>query len=271
MRRRNRGARGVTTAVIVQARLGSERLPGKILRPLGQATPLYHVLTRCARIPGADVVVCAVPAGADNDAVAAYARHCGAVVVRGSESDLLDRHLQAARAVGASTILRVTSDCPLIDPALCGEVLRAYAEADADYACNNLPPLWPHGLDCEAVATAHLAAAANEATERADREHVTPWIKRNAALRRINVDGPGGGLERHRWTLDYPEDYEFFRILWDAMGARADGAGMREIVAVLDAHPKIAAINRMRIDQSRLASRAIRLDRRVPFRHLELA
>jgi spore coat polysaccharide biosynthesis protein SpsF (cytidylyltransferase family) len=271
MRRRDRGAGGVTTAIIVQARLGSERLPGKVMRPLGRHTPLYYVLTRCARVPWADVVVCAIPEGAENDAIAAYARYCGAEVVRGSEDDLLDRHLQAALAVGASRVMRVTSDCPLIDPALCGEVLRAFMDAGADYACNNLPPLWPHGLDCEAFSIEHLAAAAQAAVERADREHVTPWIKRNPSLRRISVDGPGGGIERHRWTLDYAEDYDFFRALWEAMGDRAGVADTQEILAVLRAHPEIAAINRLRIDQARLANRSIRLDRRIGSRHLEPA
>jgi spore coat polysaccharide biosynthesis protein SpsF len=261
----------VTTAIIVQARLGSLRLPGKILRPLGRRTPLHYVLTRCARIPGADVVVCAVPEGPENDAVAAHARDCGAAVVRGSETDLLERHLQAARAVGATTVMRVTSDCPLIDPGLCGEVLAALAAENADYVCNNLPPLWPHGLDCEAFAAEHLARAAREAVLPADREHVTPWIKRNPRLRRIAIEGPGGGLERHRWTLDYPEDHDFFRALWEVMGERAGDADAREILAVLDAHPEIAAINRLRIDQARLANRAIRLDRRVASRHLEPA
>ena len=261
----------MTTAIIVQARLGSLRLPGKILRPLGRHTPLHYVLTRCARIPGADLVVCAVPEGAENDAVAAYALYCGAAVVRGSETDLLDRHLQAARAVGASTVMRITSDCPLIDPALCGEVLRALTESGADYACNNLPPLWPHGLDCEAFPVERLAEAAREATECHDREHVTPWIRRHPGLRRISVDGPGGGAERHRWTLDYPEDYDFLCALWAAMGEQAGAADAREIVAALRAHPEIAAINRLRIDQARLTVSPIAADRRIASRHLEPA
>lgn len=259
----------MTTAIIVQARLGSERLPGKILRPLGRHTPLYYVLRRCARIPGADVVVCAVPEGTDNDPVAAYARGCGATVVRGSETDLLDRHLQAARAVRATTVLRVTSDCPLIDPALCGEVLAALAAGKADYVCNNAPPLWPHGLDCEAFRVEHLAQAAREATLAADREHATPWLRRNPALRRISLDGPGGGIERHRWTLDYPEDYEFLQALWAEMGERAGAAGVRELLGVLQDHPGIAAINRLRIDKARLAGAATGFERRVAAQSLQ--
>ncbi len=226
------------------------------------------MLERCARIPGIDVVVCAVPTGADNDDVAAAAHACGAVVFRGSETDVLDRYHGAARAVGATTVMRVTSDCPLIDPQLCGEVLAVLASTGADYVCNSLPPLWPHGLDCDAFPAAHLAHAAREATLPADREHVTLWLKRNPHFRRVNIDGPGGGLERHRWTLDFAEDYAFFRALWEVMGERAGAATTHEILAVLAAHPEIAALNRARIDEERLGDGSFRLDCRMPSRFL---
>ena len=104
------------------------------------------------------------------------------------------------------------------------------------------------------------AAAANLA---ADREHVTLWLKRNRALKRVNLDGPGGGLERHRWTLDFAEDLAFFRALWSVMGEGAGDAGTAAILAVLDAHPEIVAINAALVDEPRLADRAMTLDRRV--------
>jgi len=241
--------------VIVQARVGSSRLAGKILMPLGRGTPLASVLNRCARIPRIDAVVCAVPDNASSEPIAAVARDCGAVLFRGSEHDVLDRHHQAAREAGASVVMRVTSDCPLVDPALCGEVLAALEATGADYVCNNMPPLWPHGLDCDAFPVEHLARAAREATSPHDREHVTPWLRRN--LRTVAIDGPGGGLERHRWTLDYPEDYELFRALWDVLGERAGEASAGECLAALDAHPEIAAINRAFIDQQRLDDRSL--------------
>ncbi len=151
--------------------------------------------------------------------------------------------------------MRVTSDCPLIDPALCGEVLAALETTGADYVCNNMPPLWPHGLDCDAFSAEHLARAAREATSSYDREHVTPWLRRN--LRTVAIDGPGGGIERHRWTLDYPEDYAMFRALWDVLGERAGEASVWECLAALDAHPEIASLNRAFIDQQRLDDRSV--------------
>ncbi|HXQ50997.1 MAG TPA: glycosyltransferase family protein [Stellaceae bacterium] len=253
----------MTSAVIVQARFASTRLPGKVLLPLGARPELAVVLERCARIPGIDVVVCAVPDDRASDAVAEVARACGAVVFRGSERDVLARYDGAARAVGAAIVMRVTSDCPLIDPALCGAVLAALEDRDTDYACNTMPPLWPHGLDCEAFRAEHLARAAAWTQRPYDREHVTPWLRRNPDLRRVNCDGPGGGLERHRWTLDHPADYAFFVALWQAMGERAATASTAEILAALSARPEIVDINRAHFDEKRLADRSVLADLRI--------
>jgi len=134
------------TACIIQARLGSTRLPGKVLETLGDAPVLEHVLRRCQAIEGVDEVVCATVEGADGDAVATLADNLDIAVYRGSESDVLARYHGAAHAVGADVVMRVTSDCPLIDPEVCAAVLKLREEADADYAANNMPPSWPHGL-----------------------------------------------------------------------------------------------------------------------------
>jgi spore coat polysaccharide biosynthesis protein SpsF len=254
----------VVTAVIVQARFGSTRLPGKVLKPLGKAAALAAVLRRCARIKGVDVVVCAVPDERASDPVAAIAEEVGAVVFRGSELDVLDRYFQAARAVAAERVMRVTSDCPLIDPEICGDVLALLERSGVDYAANNLPPLWPHGLDCEAFPFARLAAAAAQAVAPYDREHVTPWLRRHPELRRANLDGPGGGLERLRWTLDFPEDYAFFQAVWQQLGDRAATAGTVEIIEMLAGHPEISAINRGRIDEQRLQDRSMTAQHHVP-------
>ncbi len=261
----------MTKAVIIQARHGSSRLPGKVLMPLCGRPVLAWVIERCARIPGIDRVVCAVPDDRASDALAAVAQTCGAGVFRGPEQDVLGRYDGAARAVGARIVMRVTSDCPLIDPGLAGAVLALLDETGADYACNNLPPLWPHGLDCEVFRADHLALAARVADRACDREHVTPWLRRNADLRRINLDGPGGGVERHRWTLDYSEDYAFFAALWDAMGERAGRASATKLLAFLADHPAIVALNRSLIDETRLSVRSPLADLRISSRAREAA
>lgn len=234
------------TAVIVQARMGSSRLPGKVLMPLAGRTVLAHVLDRCRAIDGADVVCCATTPAAADDPVAAEAERCGAVAVRGSESDVLARYHQAAETLGADVVMRVTSDCPLLDPGVAGAVLALRAAEGVDYAANNMPPSWPHGLDCEAFTAAALAAAAQNARDPYEREHVTPWLRTHPRFRRANLPGPGGAVAAHRWTLDYPEDMAFLRALFEHLPPPPARPGMDEILGILDRNPDIAAINRAR-------------------------
>ena len=225
-------------AVIVQARMGSTRLPGKVLKKLAGETVLSHVLRRCKQIEGIDTVCCAVPNSANSDSVAEEAVRCGVVVFRGAEYDVLNRYYKAAQEIGADVIMRVTSDCPLIDPEICGEVL--WALRNADYACNNMPRRWPHGLDCEAFTIKALEFANRWA--RSQREHVTPYLRTHPDVLRMNTLGPGA---RGRWTLDYPEDLAFFKALFKKIDREA---GFDEVWQVLQNHPEIAAINEGRYE-----------------------
>lgn len=241
------------TAVIVQARYGSSRLPGKALLPLGADTVLRQVLARCAAIPGADVVVCAAPDTADSDPVAAEGERCGALVVRGSETDVLSRYAKAARAANADIVMRITSDCPFIDPQVCGKVLALLAERGVDYASLDMPASWPHGLDCEAFPARLLYDAEQNAAQPAEREHVTPWIRARAAPK-ATLTGPGAPFTSMRWTLDWPEDYQFLSAIAAELGERAAHASAAEIASLCLRRPDIFAINAMRCDQNRLAS-----------------
>ena len=228
--------------VIVQARATSTRLPGKVLLPLGGGTVLGEVLRRCAAIPGIDAVCCAVPVGPVQEEIAAEARRVGVVVARGSESDVLDRYFQAARQMRADVVMRVTSDCPLIDPVLCGEVL-ALVSGNVDYACNNFPPSFPHGLDCEAFTMEALATAWRLARLPDDREHVTPYLRRENGFRREVLVGPGGKLVHRRWTLDHPQDYEMLTRAFAQLSPAPTIPSWHQVAAILDAHPEIEAIN----------------------------
>ncbi len=239
----------MTTAIIVQARLGSTRLPGKVLRDLAGETVLSQVLRRCQAVANAQMVVCATTTAAADQAVAEDAERCGAVVFRGSESDVLARYHGAARLVGADVVLRVTSDCPLIDPDICAQVIALQAATGADYVANNTPPSWPHGLDCEAFAFAALERAMTEATAANEREHVTPWLRTHPHIRRANLAGPGHASLR--WTLDYPEDLAFFRAVFAHLPKPPAIAGMNDVLTVLAAHPEINAINAMRREPGR--------------------
>lgn len=233
------------TAVVVQARVGSTRLPGKVLQALRGKTVLAHALARCAAIPGIDSVVCATSDLPADDAILAEAQQAGAEVFRGSQDDVLARYLGAAESVGAEVVLRVTSDCPLIDPAICRAVLDLRESAVADYASNNMPRLFPHGLDCEAFTTAALRKASVTTAVPFDREHVTPWLRRAAGLKRANLPGPGWPASMHRWTLDYPEDLDFFRAVFEALDD-PDHADMQDVLSLLAARPDILGLNAAR-------------------------
>lgn len=229
----------------------STRLPGKVLLDLAGHTVLEHVLARCIAIPGVDDVCCAVPEGAIHDPLLQIVERTGATSFRGSESDVLDRYYRAAQALDAGSVMRVTSDCPLIDPRVCAEVLQLVTVQNYDYACNNMPSSWPHGLDCEAFSFESLELAALNARYAGEREHVTPWLRNNAAMRKANLPGPGGFAANQRWTLDFPEDYEFFVRLFSLLPAWPFIPSTDEVLALLATHPEIAAINHRHQNASR--------------------
>jgi spore coat polysaccharide biosynthesis protein SpsF len=234
----------MTTAAIVQTRMGSRRLPGKVLMTIEDRTVLAHVLGRCMATTGIDAVCCATTDQVEDDPVVAEAEKLGATVFRGSELDVLGRYYGAAREVGADVILRVTCDCPMIDPEVNAAVLRRRSEANADFATNNLPPSWPHGLDCEAITIDALGKANMAATSATDRgEFVTPWLRRNTEISKANVRGPGGPTAEMRWTLDYPEDFEFFNRLFEKTTMPAAEAGWRDFVEVIDRFPNLNDLN----------------------------
>lgn len=232
------------TAVIVQARTGSTRLPRKVLKPLpGRKTVLEEVLRRCAAIPDIDSVVCATSDLPADDEIAITASSTGATVVRGSSDDVLSRYLKSAEAVNADVILRVTSDCPLIDPDVCSRTLRLVTETNADFACNNEIRTFPHGLDCEAFTIGALRKADRAGTTPYDREHVTPWLRRTSNISRINLAADDDSAASYRWTLDYPEDYEFFYELFKLLPPPPAIPSWKNIVEIQKSHPEISAIN----------------------------
>jgi spore coat polysaccharide biosynthesis protein SpsF len=236
----------VKTAIIVQARHSSQRLTGKVLLSLGPRTVLEEVLRRCLAVRNADVVVCATSDRPEDAPIAELAERAGVSAFRGPLEDVLKRYRLAAESVSADVILRVTADCPLIDPALCDEVLALRAARKADYCANNMPPSFPHGLDCEAFTYAALARADQNASDASAREHVTPWLRTNSSVTRTNLAGPGGAVTDERWTLDYPEDLEFMRAVFKILPGGTEIPGWRRTHDLLVSLPELAEINRAR-------------------------
>lgn len=229
---------------IVQARMGSSRLPGKVLADVEGETMLGRVVRRLSRARRLDAVVVATSTLPADDAVADEAARHGAAVFRGSEDDVLDRYLGAARQQGAEVIVRVTADCPLIDPELVDELVGRFLAERPDYASNSLDRTYPRGLDAEAFDRAALETAAAEARSPHERVHVTPFLYAHPErFRLLSVTAADGADHSHlRWTVDTAPDLELVRRLYRRLGG--DGFGWRQALAVVERQPELAAINR---------------------------
>ena len=231
------------TFIIVQARMTSTRLPGKVLLPLAGEPMLVRLLGRLRRVQRAQGIVIATTTNATDDPIAALCAQQGVPCHRGSEHDVLSRYADAARLHGADVVVRITSDCPLIDPALIDRVIAAYEAGDCDYVSNMLPPTWPYGMAVEVFSAAALAQAHAEATQAAEREHVTPFLYWHPERYRLrNVASPVD-LSQHRWTVDTPEDYELVRRLFEHLMPTHPHFTQADVLALLDQHPDWIAIN----------------------------
>ena len=227
------------TVAIVQARMGSSRLPGKVLADLAGASMLARVVERLRAARTIDDVVIATSTLAGDDSVVREARRVGAGVHRGSECDVLERYLDAAHAYDAEAIVRVTADCPLLDSAVVDRVVQALGR-DVDYASNTHERTYPRGLDVEALHRDTLERIGRLGTSPAAREHVTAFVMQQPHLfcvRHVRAATDDSDL---RWTVDTVDDLIMVRGLYDAMVMPAP---YERVVAAVRARPELAAPN----------------------------
>ena len=201
------------TVAIVQARVNSSRLPGKVLKPLGKKTILQMVLERLRFAKAIDDVCCATSTSSADDPIESEAKNLGFLVFRGEYEDVLDRYLKAARYTAADVVVRVTSDCPCVDPTIADSIIRLREKRDVGYASNNMPRSWPIGMDVEVFENRVLELAAYSAVKPDEREHVSPWMRNSPLVSRANLASVNKLFSDTRLTVDYPEDYEFFELL----------------------------------------------------------
>lgn len=237
------------TVCIIQARMNSTRLPGKVLYELAGLPMISFMIERVKRTAGIDAIVLATGDGHENDALEAIGRCLGIQVFRGAEDDVLSRFLGAAKASDAEIVVRLTGDCPLADPDVISAVLNHRTEHSLDYCCNVKPPSWPDGLDVSAFTFETLSLAATEARLRSEREHVVPWMWKESSLedgRRFqagNMPAPYD-MSAARWTVDDARDYLMLRSLAETMGnAGLLSAGWSEIMDCTNTFPHIAELN----------------------------
>lgn len=226
---------------LIQARMGSSRFPGKVLEDLSGHPMLWHVVNRVRRARSLDSVVVATTDEASDDAIARFCEQEGINCFRGSEQDVLDRFYQAAKANAADVIVRVTADCPLIDPAVIDKVVERFDRGDCDYASNAMRYTYPDGLDTEVFSFAALERAWREASKPSEREHVTPYL-RTEHFRTANVESEIPLAPAHyRWTVDHPQDLQFVRKVYEAFSANGE-FGFRQVYELLKERPDLATI-----------------------------
>lgn len=227
--------------LIIQARMGSSRFPGKVMADLQGKPLLAHVVERAKQVSGVNHVVVASTAAPRDQPVIDLAHLHGADAFAGSEDDVLDRYYQAAKLFRAQVVVRVSADCPLLDPAVSEVVLRSFLDLKVDYVSNIDPPTYPDGLDTEVFSFAALERAWREARLRSEREHVTPYIRNHPELFRLKNVEHSKDFSALRWTVDEPRDLEFARVIYSRFGT--PNFGMEDILKLLRNEPQLASIN----------------------------
>jgi spore coat polysaccharide biosynthesis protein SpsF len=231
------------TVALIQARMSSTRLPGKVLEPLCGLPSILYMVQRARRATLPHEVVVVTSTDASDDALASTVAEAGVPVWRGELEDVLARFAGAARAFDASEVVRLTGDCPLIDPAVIDDVIALRREQAVDYAGNTDPATFPDGLDVECFTREALERAVAEARRPSEREHVTLWMRDAASgCSRANLRAIAD-FSALRLTVDYPDDLEVVRRLLARLPA--DGRfDFYDILRALSAHPALADANR---------------------------
>jgi spore coat polysaccharide biosynthesis protein SpsF len=239
----------MNTLAIVQARMGSCRLPGKVLMDLGGQTVLARVVRRLKRSSEIDKMVVATTRQPADDMIAEACESLQVPCFRGAEHDVLDRYYQAAHSYSASAVVRITADCPLIGPQLVDETIRVLREERADYASNLFPRTYPRGLDAEVFTAAALDRAWNEAREPYQREHVTPYLYQHPETFRLAAVRGGLDYSRYRWTLDTLEDLKLLRTIYSLFDGR-DDFSWQEVLHVIERKPNLRELNSQVLQKS---------------------
>lgn len=229
---------------IIQARMSSTRLPGKVLVPIGNRPMLWHVLKRLSCVPTIEQTVVATSVEPADDRIAEFCLENRFEYFRGSESDVLDRFYHAAKHYSADVVVRITADCPLIDPEIVDKVISIQLKGAWDYTSNTIDRTFPDGLDVEAFTFEALKKAWYEATLMSEREHVTPYIWKNRKLFNVYQFTQKKNLSDMRWTVDESEDLELIRRIYRFLHDDGQIFLMEDILGLLQRHPNITELNR---------------------------
>lgn len=229
---------------IIQARMGSQRFPGKVLADIAGHPMIWHVVNRTQHANSIHMIVVATSLDIQDDPIADFCFQNAIICFRGNTEDVLDRYYQAAKEYGADVIVRLTADCPLLDTNVIDKVVSTYLKNNFDYVSNVLQYTYPDGLDTEVFSFAALERGWKEAKSPSEREHVTPFIKKSGLFCLKNVEsGIPTSAARLRWTVDDPKDLEFVRAVYASLGSKGEQAGLEEVLEVLRREPRLMMIN----------------------------
>ncbi|MCK4269682.1 MAG: glycosyltransferase family protein [Methanogenium sp.] len=227
--------------------MGSTRTPGKTMMSIGGHPLLYYSVAKVKNSKYIDKVVVATTTNEQDDEIVQWCIKNDILFYRGSEEDVLDRYYQAAKEQHADIVVRVTSDCPFVDPDIVDMVIDKLHESHADYVSNRLNSrTWPHGLDVEAFRFSALEETWCNGKTKPEREHVTPYIMNHPEKFKLVEVPLQENLSEYRLTVDYPEDLEFTRVMIEEYGA--DKMGWRDIIRILDQNKAIRIINSMYVN-----------------------
>jgi spore coat polysaccharide biosynthesis protein SpsF len=234
--------------VIIQARMGATRLPGKVLKKLGDNALLDFQISRIKEAKNIDTIVVATTVEDADDEIEVFCNGKGIPCFRGSENDVLSRYYECARDNKFETIVRLTADCPLIDPAVIDKVVTLFFEEKVDYCSNTVPPetsFWPDGSDVEVFSFAALEQAHRNAVKLEDREHVTFffWKDKSNGFKTAQLQN-FENWSKYRFTVDYQKDYDVVKLIYDEITLRQVYGHIGEIVMVLDDRQDIRMINK---------------------------
>lgn len=228
--------------LIIQARTGSSRLPNKVLKELCGKPMLQHIIERTGRSQRVDHVMVATTLREEDRQIEELCRRIKTDCYRGSEDDVLDRYYQAASICQPANVIRVTADCPFIDPVIIDQILQIHESGKYDYTSNTLVETYPDGLDTEVFTFAALEKAWKEAKLASEREHVTPYIKFQDGFKRFSVEYTPS-FSKKRWTVDTDLDFEVVTQVYEALYGESDIFLMDDILDFFDRNPDIEKVN----------------------------
>jgi len=226
---------------IVQARMGSIRFPGKVLKEVNSKSLIEILLYRLSRSVVIDKIILATSINPENNILTEKVKKLGFEVFRGSEKNVLERYYRAAVPYNPEVVVRITGDCPIIDPLLVDEVIELFVKNDVDYVSNGDPPTYPDGLDTEVFSFSSLEETFNHAISPFEREHVTPYLRNNDKFKRLNYFNKTD-LASERWTVDNVEDFEVVKCIINHFAPNLDFT-WQDVMDIKKNHPEYFEAN----------------------------